>query len=87
MFQCRLVCFPQRLELLVPEADKFTSCWLARHDVSHPLQSTIRIAARALFAQGDVEADLLQPFRQLDPCSLPHGESRHPVRLLSQTAY
>jgi hypothetical protein len=33
--------FSLRPEPAVREANRFTSCWLARHDVSHSLQSTI----------------------------------------------
>ncbi|KAF5227100.1 hypothetical protein FANTH_14871 [Fusarium anthophilum] len=49
--------FHQRPEFLIAEADRVTSCWPARHDVSDSLQSTIRIAARALLPPGDVEAE------------------------------
>jgi ACR3 family arsenite transporter len=57
------------------------SRWVARHDVSHPVQCEVRVPSPRYPRQGHVEAVGIQYFCQLDSRTISHGMSHHPFSI------
>ena len=55
------------------ESDESASGRFAGDDVSHPMQDQIRKPASGVQAAGDMGADRVQHFAELDHRSSPHG--------------
>ena len=67
-FNWELGCVPKRRGLT-----RVASGRLAGDDVPHPMQDQIRKPASGVQAAGDMGADRVQHFTELDHCSFSHG--------------